>query len=152
MATAELKTKPSDASVTKYLDTIADEKKRADAYTILGMMKKVTKMEPKLWGGRIVGFGDYHYISERTGREGDWFITGFAVGKANLTVYGMSGGWDKYAEIKNLGKYTLGVGCLYIKKLDDVKLPVLKKMIAQSVQETKKQAAANAKKAKPKKA
>ncbi|OQY86320.1 MAG: hypothetical protein B6D41_13460 [Chloroflexi bacterium UTCFX4] len=152
MATAELKTKKTDASVTKFLDGIADEKKRADAYTLLEMIKKVTKLEPKLWGGTIVGFGDYHYISERTGREGDWFITGFSPRKANLTVYGMSGGWEKYPEIKSLGKYTLGVGCLYIKKLDDVDLPTLRKMIAQSVKETKKQAAVNAKKTKPKKA
>lgn len=150
MPTAELKTKKNDASVKKFLDSIADETKRADAYTLLDMMQKTTKQAPKMWGGAIVGFGDYHYISERTGREGDWFITGFSPRKANLTVYGMSGGWEKYPEIKNLGKYTLGVGCLYIKKLDDVHLPTLRKLVAQSVKETKKQAALNAKKAKQK--
>lgn len=148
---AELKTKKNEASVTKFLDSIADETKRADAYTLLDMMQKATKQAPKMWGSSIIGFGDYHYVSPATGREGDWFIAGFSPRKANLTVYGMSGGWEKYPEIKSLGKYTLGVGCLYIKKLDDVRLPVLKKMIAQSVKETKKQAAENAEKAKKKK-
>lgn len=147
---AELKTKKTDASVTKFLGGIADEKKRADSYTLLDMMQKATKAEPKLWGSAIIGFGDYRYVYA-TGREGDWFQIGFSPRKANLTLYAMGGSWEKQAAIQNLGKYTLGVGCLYIKKLDDVSLPVLKKMIAQSVKDAKKQAKQDAKKAKQKK-
>lgn len=144
---AELKTKKTDASVTKFLDSIADEKKRADAYTLLDMMQKASKQEPKMWGSSIIGFGDYHYVSPATGREGDWFQIGFSPRKANLTLYAMGGSWEKQAAIQDLGKYTLGVGCLYIKKLDDVKLPVLKKMITQSVKDAKKQANEDAKRA-----
>lgn len=148
---AELKTKPTDASVTQFLDSIADETKRKDSYTLLEMFQKATKTEPKMWGSSIIGFGDYHYVSPATGREGDWFITGFSPRKANLTLYGMSGGWERYDELKGLGKYTLGVGCLYIKKLDDVHVPTLRKLIALSVKEAKKQAKVDAKKAKQKK-
>ncbi len=152
MAVAELKTKPTDASVTKFLDSIADEKKRKDCYTLLEMMQKATQEQPKLWGRNMIGFGDYHYVSPATGREGDWFLTGFAPNKQNLTLYSLSGSWEQQDALKDLGKYTLGKGCLYIKKLDDVHLPTLRKLIAQTIKNTKKQAAVNAKKAKPKKA
>ena len=129
---AELKTKKNDASVTQFLDTIADEKKRADAYTILDLMQKATKAEPKMWGSSIVGFGSTHYVYA-SGREGDWLLMGFSPRKQNLTLYAMGPGWHNYDAIKDLGKYTLGKGCLYIKKLDDVKIPALKKLIGEAV-------------------
>ena len=133
---AELKTKANSASVSEFLDGIADEQKRKDAYTILDLMQKATKAEPKMWGGAIVGFGDAHYYYA-SGREGDWFLLGFSPRKANLTLYALGHGWDKDAATLDLGKYSTGTGCLYIKRLADVKMPVLKKMIANAAKRSK---------------
>jgi hypothetical protein len=129
---ADLKTVPSRASVNKFLGGIKDERKRADCYQILEVMKKATKAEPKMWGTSIVGFGHYHYVYD-SGREGDWFITGFSPRKQNLTLY-MMGGFEQFPELmQKLGKHSTGKGCLYINRLDDVDLQVLRKLITQSV-------------------
>lgn len=94
-------------------------------------MQEVTGAEPRLWGSSIVGFGDYHYKYE-SGREGDWFVTGFSPRKQNLTLYIMAG-FDNYDQLlSRLGKYKTGKSCLYINKLDDVDLDVLKELVAQS--------------------
>jgi hypothetical protein len=131
---AELKTQVTKASVDKFLQGIRDEKKREDCYRILKIMKRATKAEPKMWGPSVVGFGDYHYVYE-SGREGDWFITGFSPRVQNLTLY-MMGGFD--AEVlKKLGKYKTGKGCLYISKLEDVDTKVLSELITRSVKRTK---------------
>jgi hypothetical protein len=136
---AELKTKVNDASVEEFLKGIDDKTKRDDAFQILEMMKKVTKSEPKMWGTSIVGFGDYHYKYE-SGREGDYFLTGFSPRKQNLTLY-ITGGFEEHGELLDkLGKYTLGKGCLYIKKLEDVDTNVLGELVERSV---KKMAKAN---------
>jgi hypothetical protein len=129
---AELKTKPSTLSVQKFLNGIPDDKKRQDCLTILALMKKVTKVEPKMWGDSIIGFCSYHYIYE-SGREGDWFLTGFSPRKQNLTLYIMSGfaAYDKL--MKKLGKYKTGKSCLYINKIEDIDLSTLKQLIEQSV-------------------
>lgn len=143
---AELKTKANEASVTRFLDTIADEQKRADAYILLDMMQKATKAEPKMWGSSIVGFGDYHYVYA-SGREGDWFLVGFSPRKQNLTLYGASYGWEQFPTLLDkLGKYSLGKGCLYIKRLEDVDKPTLKKLLGEIVKVAKKRAQADAKK------
>jgi uncharacterized protein DUF1801 len=131
----ELKTKATDASVEEFLQGIADEKKREDCYQILEIMKKATKSEPKMWGSSIIGFGDYHY-KYATGRENDWFITGFSPRKQNLTLY-MMGGFDNEA-LKKLGKYKTGKGCLYINKLEDVDIKVLRELITQSVKKSQR--------------
>ena len=129
---AELKTKPTDQSVEAFLSGLSDEKKRQDSFTLLDLMKKVTGAEPKMWGSSIIGFGDYHY-TYASGREGDWFLTGFSPRKQNLTLY-ITAGFDQYeALLKQLGKYTTGKSCLYIKKLEDIDLPTLKRLIEQSV-------------------
>ena len=129
---AELKTKPSKANVEKFLNSIKDEKKKADSFKILELMEKVTKDEPVMWGPSIVGFGKYHYKYE-SGREGDWFLTGFSPRKQNLTLYIMSG-FKKYGELmKKLGKYKTGSSCLYINKLEDIDSKVLKSLISESV-------------------
>jgi len=129
---AELKTKVNDASVDKFLSNVTDETKREDSYKILEMMKKATQAEPKMWGTSIIGFGDYHYKYE-SGREGDYFLTGFSPRKQNLTLY-ILGGFDEHEELLNkLGKYSLGKGCLYIKKLEDVDAKVLKELVTRSV-------------------
>ena len=129
---AELKTKLNNASVTDFLNGIADEEKRADSFEILKLMQQVTKQEPKMWGSSIIGFGDYHY-KYKSGREGDWFITGFSPRKQNLTLYVM-GSYNPHTDLlKKLGKHKTGVGCLYINKLKDVDAKVLKELIKQSV-------------------
>jgi hypothetical protein len=131
---AELKTKVTKASVDKFLQGIRDEKKREDCYQILKIMKKATKAEPKMWGTSIIGFGDYRYVYA-SGREGDWFITGFSPRVQNLTLY-MMGGFDQEL-MKKLGKYKTGKGCLYINKLEDVDTRVLDRLITTSVKKAK---------------
>lgn len=131
---AELKTKVTKASVDKFLQGIRDEKKREDCHQILKMMKRATKAEPKMWGPSIIGFGDYHYVYE-SGRENDWFVTGFSPRAQNLTLYSM-GGFDREL-LKKLGKYKTGKGCLYIKRLEDIDLQVLDELIKISVRNAK---------------
>ena len=129
---ADMKTVPTQASVDKFLSGISDEKKRADCYQVLEMMHKATKAEPKMWGTSIVGFGKYHYVYD-SGREGDWFQTGFSPRKQNLTLY-IVGGFDQFPHLmQQLGKHSTGKGCLYINRLEDVDVKVLRKIISQSV-------------------
>ncbi len=135
---AELKTKVNKASVEGFLNSVADEQTRKDCFEILKMMKKVTKEEPKMWGASIVGFGSYHYIG-KSGREGDWMLTGFSPRKQYLTLY-LMGGFDSEKKLlEKLGKYKTSVGCLYIKKLDDVDKKVLKELVIASVKKMKSQ-------------
>ncbi len=133
---AELKTKLNDASVTDFLNGIKDEGKRADSFEILKMMQQVTKQEPKMWGSSIVGFGNYHY-KYKSGREGDWFIIGFSPRKQDLTLYVMGSFTSHTDLLKKLGKHKTGVGCLYINKLADVDVKVLKEVIKQAIKAAK---------------
>ncbi len=134
---AEIKTKVNSASVEGFLNSVEDEQKRKDCFEILKMMKQVTKEDPKMWGASIIGFGSYHYKGA-SGREGDWMLTGFSPRKQNLTLY-LTGGFDAHKDLlKKLGKYKTSVGCLYVKKLDDVDRKVLKELITQSVKTMKK--------------
>jgi hypothetical protein len=132
----ELKTKLTNESVDKFLKGIKDEQARADCYAIIEIMKSATRAEPKMWGSSIVGFGDFHYKYE-SGRENDWFQVGFSPRKQNLTLY-LMGGFNDHEDLLNaLGKHTLGKGCLYIKKLDDINKRVLKKLVHESVKRLK---------------
>jgi len=125
---AELKTRPSDRDVEEFLNGIEDRKKRADCYTILELMKETTQYEPVLWGDSIVGFGSYHY-RYASGREGDWFLTGFSPRKGNITLYIMAG-FERYeALMERLGKYKTGKSCLYIKKIEDLDLETLRELV-----------------------
>jgi Domain of unknown function (DU1801) len=129
---AELKTKINDASVEKFLNYIEDVKKREFAFTILELMKKITKAEPKMWGTSIIGFGTYHY-KYASGREGDWMQVGFSPRKQSITLYIMSG-FSRYEELLGrLGKHKTGKSCLYIKKEEDIDMKVLKELLTQSV-------------------
>lgn len=129
---AELKTKKNDGDIKDYLNSVENEKRREDSFVILKMMEEVTGLEPKMWGGSIVGFGDYHYKYE-SGREGDWFLTGFAPRKRNMTLYIMPG-FEHYDELLGkLGKYTTGKSCLYINKLEDVDMDALRQLVKESV-------------------
>ena len=133
---AELKTKLNDASVTDFLNTVEDEERRKDCFEIVKIMKQASKAEPKMWGSSIVGFGSYHYKG-KSGREGDWMLTGFSPRKQNLTLY-MMGGFDTHAALlEKLGKFTTGVGCLYIKTLADIDKEVLKELVQASVERMK---------------
>jgi hypothetical protein len=126
---AELKTKQNKASVEAFIKAIPDEKRRRDCLVILELFKKATKEEPSMWGDSIVGFGNYHY-KYASGREGDWFLSGFSPRKQNMTLYSMMG-FEKNADLmQKLGKYKTGKGCLYINKLEDIDLEILKKLIA----------------------
>jgi len=128
---AELKTKLNKSSVEKFLNGVKDEQKRLDSFKIMNMMKKITKELPKMWGPSIVGFGSYHYKYE-SGHEGDMCIAGFSPRKNALTVYIMPG-FDKFENLmKKLGKYKTGRSCLYIKRLEDVDLNILEKIISGS--------------------
>lgn len=129
---AEPKTKPTKASVKAFLDTVTDEAKRQDCLTIMKIMKRATKAEPKMWGPSIVGFGSYHY-KYASGREGDWPLTGFSPRKQALTLY-ITPGFKRYESLmQKLGKYRTGRSCLYVKKLTDVDLDVLEELVQQSV-------------------
>jgi hypothetical protein len=130
---AELKTTRNEGDVEAYLNSVENEKKRQDSFTVLELMEKVTGQEPKMWGESIVGFGSYRYKYE-SGREGDWFLTGFAPRKQNLTLYIMPG-FERYDELmQSLGKYKTGKSCLYINKIEDIDLGTLEELVRESVQ------------------
>ncbi|MEE9207322.1 MAG: DUF1801 domain-containing protein [Gemmatimonadota bacterium] len=130
---AELKTKKNDASVDDFISSVSDEGRRQDCVAVLEMMRDVTGEEPKMWGDSMVGFGSYHY-KYATGREGDWFVTGFSPRKQNLTLYIMSGFPKHEALLAKLGKHKTGRSCLYIKKLDDIHLPTLRELVKRSAE------------------
>lgn len=130
---AELKTKPSQASVAAFLAAIEDPTKRADAKRVAAIMRKASGSSGKLWGSSIIGYGECHMVYE-TGRELDWFVVGFSPRKANLTLYIMGGFADYEARLAKLGKHTIGKSCLYIKKLADVDVDVLTELVVASVE------------------
>jgi nucleoid DNA-binding protein len=134
---AELKTKVNEASVEDFLSNILDEKKRQDAFEVLELMQTITKQSPKMWGTSIIGFGTYKY-EYKSGREGEWFLVGFSPRKQDLTIY-INGGFEQHDDLmQQLGKYKASKGaCLYVNKLEDIKLPVLKKLIKASIKEVK---------------
>lgn len=135
---AELKTKVTTASVTDFLNTIEDEQKRKDSFALVKIFEEVTGEKPKMWGESIVGFGQYHYKSERSKQEGDWPLTGFSPRKNALTIYAVSYEEGREKLLKNLGKHTSSKGCVYIKKLDDVDEKVLREIIKHCADTMKK--------------
>jgi len=130
---AELKTQPTDESVTAFLNSVSNEKRREDSFKVLALMSEITGEEPIMWGSSIIGFGCYQY-KYASGRPGEWFVTGFAPRKQALTLYIMSG-FSEYDELlAKLGKHTTGKACLYIKKIEDVYMDVLRELIEKSVE------------------
>lgn len=129
----EIKTKETSDSVEGFINSIADEQKREDCLIIIGMMRKATKEEPKMWGSAIIGFGNIRIKSPNTGREVEWMKIGFSPRKANISLY-IGIGSEKHTEsLKKLGKHKTGKGCLYINKLADIDTGVLKTMIEATV-------------------
>ena len=129
---AELKTKKTEASVEEFINQVPDEVRREDCFQVARLMEEVTGEEPKMWGPSIVGFGSYTY-KYASGHGGEWPITGFSPRKQDLTLYIMPG-FAGYSELmEQLGKHRTGKSCLYIKRLSDVHVPTLKKLIRASV-------------------
>ena len=126
---AALKTQKNKASVKEFLQSVPDEKKRKDCETLLKIMKEATGEKAFMWGDSIVGFGDYHYKSERSRQEGDWFIAGFSPRKTSLTLYLMAGISNYKVLVGQLGKYKISGSCLHINRLADVDPKVLKELI-----------------------
>jgi hypothetical protein len=131
---ADMKTKPTKKSVEEFLNEIEDPKRKEDCYTLLGLMKEATREEPKMWGENMVGFGTYHYKYE-SGREGDYFLTGFSPRKSNLTLYMLSGFRGYEDLLAKLGKHKSSQSCLYLKSLKDIDLGVLLELIIKTSRE-----------------
>ncbi len=130
---AELKTRENDGDVLAFLNAVPDEGKQADARRVMAIMREVTGEEPRLWGDNIVGYGHYHY-KYASGREGDWFLTGFSPRKANLTLY-ITSGFEQFEDLRaRLGKHTVGKSCLYVKRLSDLDETTLRELIGRSVE------------------
>ena len=126
------KTKTNTDAVTEFLNGIEDEQKRGDCFRVLEIMRAATQTEPAMWGVSLVGFGRYRYKYE-SGTKGEWFLVGFSPRKNDLSLHIMAG-LERYGDLlKKLGKHKTGKACLYIRKLDDVDIPTLKKLIEQSV-------------------
>ena len=134
---ADVKTKVNDASVEAFLEAIPDEAQRADTIALVEMLRAASKEKPKMWGANIIGFGSYHYRG-KSGREGEWYVSGVSPRKGTLTLY-MLGGWDHdQALLAKLGTHSLGMGCLYLRNLKGIDRGALKRLIAASLKRSKK--------------
>jgi len=131
---AELKTKQTDADVSEFILAFADsEQKKIDSFELLKLMRDFTGFEPRMWGPSMIGFGSYHYTSERSRQEGDWPLVGFSPRKAAISLYVLSWGIDQEHLLEGLGKFTMGKGCIYVKKLSDINQEVLKKLMGATI-------------------
>jgi len=131
---AEIKTKQTDADVAEFINTFADtEQKRKDSFELLKLMRDITGFEPKMWGPSIIGFGSYHYKSERSSQEGDWPLIGFSPRKAAISLYVYTGSPEHEYLLKDLGKFKMGKACIYIKKLSDIDQNALKNIIKETI-------------------
>jgi len=129
---SELKTRPNRKSVSKFIGSLPDPVRRSQCRTLVELMQDVTGAPPMMWGESIVGFGRYHY-TYGSGREGDWFLTGFSPRKQALTIYLMSGIRAHGELLRALGPYRSGASCLYLKGLEQVHMPTLKRLLRESV-------------------
>jgi Domain of unknown function (DU1801) len=135
---AELKTKVNEANVEEFLETVADDQRRTDCLAVMKLLAKITKAEAKMWGANIIGFGIFR-LRYPNGREIDWMQVGLSPRKQNLTVYlhggYVQGGLDTQEQLlQGLGKFKTGKGCLYIKKLEDIDMIVLERLITASIE------------------
>jgi hypothetical protein len=126
------KTRPTSQDPREFLSTVEPEEKRRDGFALLELMERISGEQPVMWGPSIVGFGTYHYKSERSRQEGDWPLIGFSPRKQSLTLYIMAGNQDNRDLLERLGKHKTSVGCLYVKRLSDVDLAVLSSLIEAS--------------------
>lgn len=131
---AEAKTRPTKVKVTDFLNKIPDAERREDCFAVAKIMEEITGEKPQMWGPSIVGFGTYHY-KYASGREGDWPVAAFSPRKGDLTLYLMPGFENRDELMSKLGKHKTGVSCLYVKRLSDIHIPTLKKLIKASVKD-----------------
>ena len=131
---AELKTKQNSANVSEFINLFADsEQKRKDSFELLKLMQDFTGYEPKMWGSSIIGFGSYHYKSEKSRQEGDWPLIGFSPRKAAISLYVYTGAKEHEYLLKDLGKFKMGKACIYVKLLSDINQDVLKKLMKETI-------------------
>ena len=133
-----IKTLVNETPVGDYFAGLGDEVRKSEANELLKIYNQATGMEPKMWGSSIVGYGSYHYKSEKSRQEGDWPLVGFSMRKSAISIYIMPGFNDYTELIAKLGKHKTSVGCLYIKKLTDVDSAVLTKLIIRTLDDMKK--------------
>jgi hypothetical protein len=130
----EIKTKQTEASVLDFINSFANtEQKRKDSLELLSLMEEISGFEAKMWGPSIIGFGSYHYKSERSKQQGDWPLVGFSPRKAAISLYVFSGNPNHLHLLENLGKFTMGKACIYVKKLSDINRDVLTRLIKESI-------------------
>lgn len=131
---SEIKTKQTEADVYQFIQDFADtEQKRLDSLELIKLMRDITGCEPKMWGPSIIGFGQYHYKSDRSRQEGDWPLLGFSPRKAAISLYVYTGSPDQAHLLEGLGKFKMGKACIYIKKLSDLNPEVLKKLMKETI-------------------
>jgi len=136
---SEIKTKPSDLDIDKFLMSVEPEKKRVDSIELKKLFDSVVKEKPSLWNNNMIGYGSYHYKSDRSKQEGDWPLTGFSPRKQNIAIYIMSHVSNYKDLLSKLGKYKTSTGsCIYVNKIEDINLDVLKEIISTSVSDMKK--------------
>jgi len=129
-----IKTLVTDENVYEFIKTFANtEQKIEDSHELIKIMTEVSGFEPKMWGPSIIGFGSYHYKSERSRQEGDWPLIGFSPRKAAISLYVFTGMEEHKYLLENLGKFKMGKACIYIKKLSDINIEQLKILIKESI-------------------
>lgn len=132
---AELKTKQHDSDVLEFIDSFANsEQKKQDSYELVKLMQEFTGHPPKMWGPTMIGFGSYHYKSDRSRQEGDWPLVAFSPRKAAISLYVYTGYPEHEYLLKELGKFTMGKACIYVKKLSDINLDALKKLMGATIE------------------
>ena len=136
---AEIKTKQTNADVREFINQFVDsEQKRKDSFELIKLMQEFTGFKPKMWGPTMIGFGVYHYKSERSRQEGDWPLIGFPPRKAAISLYVYTGAKEHEHLLKDLGKFTMGKACIYVKKLSDINQDALKRLMKVSIDYTQK--------------
>lgn len=131
---AEIKTKQTDLNVAAFINSFAaTEQKRLDGLELLKIMSDFTGFEPKMWGSTMIGFGQYHYKSEKSRQEGDWPLVGFSPRKAAISLYVYSGEEAQDELLTKLGKFKMGKGCIYLNKLSDINVEILKDLMRSTI-------------------
>ncbi len=135
---SELKTQRTNASAEAFVASVENNQRREDALMLLDIFERTTGMKPVMWGESIIGYGQYHYKSERSSQEGDWPLVGFSPRKANLTIYALPSIENYKEHLSKLGKHKTSVACIYINKLSDIDTEVLRQIIIGTVAEMKR--------------
>lgn len=131
---ADVKTKQTNVDVHEFINSFSDtEQKRKDGFELLKLMQEWTGYEPKMWGPSIIGFGQYHYKSEKSTQEGDWPLVSFSPRKAAISLYVYTGSPKHEHLLENLGKFKMGKACVYVKKLSDINLNELKNLVNETI-------------------